>query len=183
MITIDQSILEILAPLINSSAGDLWAEIATRAGNGGLQTLVVGLFLLAGYLLHKEKIKSCTYSCLAALLSSGILVQITKFAVGRGRPGVALSTWTFKPWTTSNNWHSFPSGHAATSFSLATVITAFHPRLWWLWYGVAAFIGFGRVVSESHFPTDVLAVAFIGSLCGVLCLLVAGKYFNLDIKL
>ncbi len=167
-----------LAPLIKSSAGDLWAKIATHAGNGGLQALAVVLFLIAGCLLNKKKIKCCTYSCLAALLLSGILVQITKFAVGRGRPGMRLPAWTFKPWTSSNNWHSFPSGHAASSFSLATVITAFYPRLWWLWYGVAAFIGFGRVISESHFPTDVLAGAILGSLCGGLCLLVVRKYIN-----
>ena len=174
---LDHSILEILAPLINSSAGEVWAKIAAQAGNGGIQALAIALLLLAGWHLHKEKIKRCTYSCLAALLLSGILVQLFKFAVGRGRPGIALSAWTFRPWTSSNNWHSFPSGHAASSFSIATVVTAFYPRLWWLWYGLASFIATGRVVGESHFPTDVLAGALLGSLCGGLCFLVVRKYF------
>ncbi len=176
---LDHDILEILAPLMNSSAGDVWAKIAARAGNGGIQALTVALFLLAGWHLQKEKIKRCTCSCLAALLLSGILVQLFKFTVGRGRPGIALSAWSFRPWTSSNNWHSFPSGHAASSFSIAAVFTAFYPRLWWLWYGVASFIGVGRVVRESHFPTDVVAGALLGSLCGGLCFSAVCRYFSL----
>ena len=177
MPALDHRILEILAPVINSSSGDMWARIATLAGNGGLQALLTALYLLAGWYFHKKKIAICAFSCLAGLAVSGIIVQLFKFAVGRGRPGMEFPAWTFRPWVLDNDWHSFPSGHAASTFSIATVITVFYPRLWWLWYGIASFIGIGRVVSESHFPTDVVAGALLGSLCGGLCIFLVRRYF------
>ena len=82
--------MEILAPVINSSSGDMWARIATLAGNGGLEALLTALFLLAGWYFHQKKIAICVFSCLAGLAVSGILVQLFKFAVGRGRPGMEL---------------------------------------------------------------------------------------------
>src|SRR5712691_4572539 len=41
--------------------------------------------------------------------------------------------------------HSFPSGHAATSFAAATVLTAFAPRWAVAWFLLALAVGFARV--------------------------------------
>src|SRR5262249_43678530 len=48
--------------------------------------------------------------------------------------------------------HSFPSGHAATSFAAATVLTAFAPRLAPAWFLLAVAIGFSRVYVGVHYP-------------------------------
>jgi membrane-associated phospholipid phosphatase len=60
---------------------------------------------------------------------------------------------------------SFPSGHAAGAFSVATVIaTRYHNHRWvpWVMYGTAAAISFSRVTTSAHFPSDVFLGAALG---------------------
>lgn len=59
--------------------------------------------------------------------------------------------------------HSFPSGHTSAAFSGASFI---QHRYGWK-YGIpayigASFVGFSRVESFNHFPSDVMAGAAIG---------------------
>jgi undecaprenyl-diphosphatase len=58
--------------------------------------------------------------------------------------------------------HSFPSGHAATSFACATVLASFAPRLAVPLYLLAAAIAYSRVYVGVHYPLDVLAGALLG---------------------
>lgn len=71
--------------------------------------------------------------------------------------------------------NSFPSGHAAEAFAIATVFERrYRDHKWvpWIAYGVATLIGFSRVTLQSHFPSDV----FIGSAIGY----VVGRYVALQ---
>ena len=60
---------------------------------------------------------------------------------------------------------SFPSGHAAGVFSVATVIASrYHNHRWvpWVMYGMATAISFSRVTTSAHFPSDVFLGAALG---------------------
>jgi membrane-associated phospholipid phosphatase len=60
---------------------------------------------------------------------------------------------------------SFPSGHAAGAFSVATVIASrYHNHRWvpWVMYGMASAISFSRVTTSAHFPSDVFLGAALG---------------------
>jgi undecaprenyl-diphosphatase len=70
--------------------------------------------------------------------------------------------------------HSFPSGHTATSFACATVLSAFAPRWRVPFFLLATLIGLSRVYNAMHYPTDVLAGALLGVLTALL-LLAAGR--------
>lgn len=57
---------------------------------------------------------------------------------------------------------SFPSGHTAAAFVMATMITLFYPTYSILAYVMASLIGSARVLLGVHFPTDILAGMVLG---------------------
>jgi undecaprenyl-diphosphatase len=58
--------------------------------------------------------------------------------------------------------HSFPSGHAATSFACAAMLASFRPRLAPPLFLLAAAVAYSRVYVGVHYPLDVLAGAVLG---------------------
>lgn len=63
---------------------------------------------------------------------------------------------------------SFPSGHTADNFAAAAVLTLFYRRRGWIYFLVATAVGYSRIYTGSHWPSDVLASAFLGTGLGVL---------------
>ena len=65
--------------------------------------------------------------------------------------------------------YSFPSGHTATAFALATSLSITYPK----WYVIApsalwaCSVGVSRMNEGVHYPSDVLAGAVIGAGCAV----------------
>ena len=65
---------------------------------------------------------------------------------------------------------SFPSGHTAATFSLATSLSITYPK----WYVIAPSalwacgVGFSRINQGVHYPSDVLTGAVIGTGCAFL---------------
>jgi undecaprenyl-diphosphatase len=57
---------------------------------------------------------------------------------------------------------SFPSGHAATGFAAATMLSLSFPRFAPFLYVLAAAVAFSRVYVGVHYPLDVLGGAALG---------------------
>lgn len=91
---------------------------------------------------------------LSNILAGGI-VQATKIVVGRERPN-------------NSGYHSFPSGHTETAFVAAEFLhQEFKDKSVWIsigGYGVATFVGIGRIYNNKHWVSDVVAGAGIGIL-------------------
>ena len=66
---------------------------------------------------------------------------------------------------------SFPSGHASAAFFAATILTARDGRRSVpLWFGLAAAVGTSRAYVRIHHPSDVVAGAIVGAVCGRIAL-------------
>jgi len=136
---------------------------------GEVVALPVSL-MAAGYMRHDNYQVDTALSATLAYADSAIVDLGAKAVTRRQRPSDVLPTGTFtgtffngskSPFKGS----SFPSGHAAAAFSVATVIAnryGNHKWVPWAVYGMATFIGLSRISTNAHFASDVFVGAAIG---------------------
>lgn len=108
-------------------------------------------------------------AALVALVTSHLVVRVLKRRTERPRPYLVLAD--SRSVVTPLPDYSFPSGHAAASFALATVVAAFWPRWMSAAFAAAALVGLSRTYLGHHYPSDVVAGALIGMLFAYLSLL------------
>jgi membrane-associated phospholipid phosphatase len=96
----------------------------------------------------------------------GLITNLLKRLVGRGRPGEFEASGAFAFQNIFNDWtfQSFPSGHSATSIALAFVIGFLWPRLFPAFLVIGLVVAVSRVPVGAHYPTDVFAGVVVGML-------------------
>lgn len=62
---------------------------------------------------------------------------------------------------------SFPSGHAATSFAAATILSFAFPKAAPVFFVLAAAVAYSRVYVGVHYPLDVIAGAVLGTFIAI----------------
>lgn len=144
----------------------LWSQAAYYAGLGGVQGGLMAVIAFAAWRLGRRDPALNALGGVGALIAAGAAVQVFKHLVGRPRPRLDLPAWEYFGPTLSSDLHSFPSGHATTSFALAALLAACYPRLAAPLYLAASLISVGRVAGGSHFLSDVLGGALLGLLLG-----------------
>ncbi len=97
------------------------------------------------------------------------LATLVKFVVGTRRPSGG------GPLIAIPHSDSFPSGHTATSFACATVLTALVPRAAPAFYVLALAIGYSRVFVGVHWPLDAVGGAVLGIATALLLLAVTRR--------
>jgi undecaprenyl-diphosphatase len=100
----------------------------------------------------------------AAVWSADLLALAAKELTGRSRPFAAFPE--VDPLLGVTVGGSLPSGHAATSFAGAVVLSYFFRRALPALVVLAVLIAFSRVYVGVHYPLDVLAGAALGTLVG-----------------
>lgn len=96
----------------------------------------------------------------------GLIANLLKRLVGRGRPDEFADVGAFFFRNFSNDWQfqSFPSGHATTAIALAFVVGFLRPRLFLLFFAVGVIVSLSRVPVGMHYPTDVFGGLIVGTL-------------------
>jgi undecaprenyl-diphosphatase len=142
-------------------------EGLSYAGRLGLIWIVIALVLSAVY----RRWGVLVLTVLAVALADWTTTAI-KALVDRPRPFVRYP----EPDVLVPRPHdaSFPSGHAATSFAAATILSFAFPKWTPAFLLLAAAIAFSRVYVGVHYPLDVISGAALGALIAIaLRLLVA----------
>lgn len=121
---------------------------------------------ILGFWRKQRHLRKIVYEATWAALIALVLATGSGQFFGRIRPYLAdASIQALIPAPLTQ--YSFPSGHTATAFAAAVVIVYGSPGVGLLSLLFAALIGFGRMATGVHYPTDVLAGALLGGLVGV----------------
>jgi undecaprenyl-diphosphatase len=130
----------------------------TRLMNGGWGW-VLGLIVAA--ILDGRRGRRALHSVVTPLWFATMTVEFpVKSYFRRRRPFIdvvqAISVGR-KPGT-----YSFPSGHSASSFAGAWLVSRHYPELSLLWFSIATLVAFSRIYVGAHYPGDVVSGAIAG---------------------
>ena len=142
----------------------------TKLGNGWCMVLVAGLYLI----LNRKKLALLVIS---SFLLSGLLAQVLKYSLPEARPAILLEKSNYPYFIqhiTLHSYSSFPSGHSASAFALAAVLTFYFPNKWWSvpLFLYACLVGYSRIYLGDHFLIDVISGAVIGLASAIACWIV-----------
>ena len=127
---------------------------------------ILGAILIALFIWKKNRLMVIS-AAISVFLSRLIIAEIIKNIVHRARPYVVLET-ARKIINGNTDFKSFPSGHAAIFFAIATAVYLHNKKLG-IWFFVAAILmGIARIFVGVHWPTDILAGAMIGIVSGII---------------
>lgn len=128
------------------------------------------VFYVTGLAKHNPHAENAGLLAAEAIADTQIVSFVMKHAVGRLTPsdipphGDLGDTW-FKYKGTFTNGGGFPSGHTASAFAVAAVVSGrYHRRRWvpWVAYGTATLLSLTRLPDQAHFPSEIFIGAALG---------------------
>ncbi|MEO7394116.1 MAG: phosphatase PAP2 family protein [Chitinophagaceae bacterium] len=134
-----------------------------------------GFFCIAtGILLFLINKRFLGLMILSSYAISGIIAQVLKYFIIEPRPAILLKDSSYQYFiddVTLHNLHAFPSGHTASAFALASVLSfaAKNKSYSIIFLCGAVLVGYSRIYLAQHFIDDVLAGAVIGVVSVIIC--------------
>jgi membrane-associated phospholipid phosphatase len=145
--------------LLGSSAADTLFKPGKYVGNGA--TIVGASFAAyaAGRWMEKPRLQHLGMDEIEGAILSQAITEAAKFAIRRDRP--------IQPGGKQASGYSMPSGHAALTFTAATILQqhlgykAGVPT-----YLIASYVAMSRLHDNNHYASDVIAGAATGIIIG-----------------
>ncbi len=132
--------------------------------------VIIGSFYLGGLVFNRKKEKETAFYLLEALIFTQGITQGIKHLTGRARPFAEKGAFSFEGLRVHPSSYSlsFPSGHSATAFTLASVIAEQYNNkvIDILSYSLAFLAAWARVNDNVHFTSDVFFGGVLGHWIG-----------------
>jgi hypothetical protein len=129
---------------------------------------IVGIYGGSGYLMKNEKMQETALLSYESFLVAESICVSVKYASGRARPKRGRGPYSYKPFSFDTSDTAFPSGHATSAFSIASVFASEYENAWVgiLAYGFACLSGWERLYDDKHWASDVWFGAALGTVVG-----------------
>ncbi|WCN39340.1 phosphatase PAP2 family protein [Aneurinibacillus uraniidurans] len=163
LLSFDRWLFHWLNTKLYSPALDPFMILATRISDKGIFWFLVAFVLL---LQHKRLGLRPGVTLLVGIGIGGVLENIFKPLISRPRPPLVEDT--VRQLVELPVSHSFPSGHAVSSFVSMYVLYRLFPRTIWWALPCALVMSYSRIYVGVHYPLDVLAGAVIGIMAGMI---------------
>jgi membrane-associated phospholipid phosphatase len=148
-----------------SGVADRFADVGRGFGNGLYTVPALAAAYAGGELSDDKRLRRASLDAVESLAISGLFVTGTKVLAGRNRPYVGAGRGDWDGPSSSNDQYSFPSGHSAAAFSIATTFAVEYgdvPGVAPGAYALAALTALSRVYNNKHWASDV----FVGGALG-----------------
>lgn len=118
-----------------------------------------------GCITHNNTLTNAGLQSFKALIITDAVVGIIKYSVQRTRPYATDNPYNIHSIFNTRNNVSFPSGHTADAFAMATAICHFIPNKYYHIpiYLLATAVGLSRIHDNKHWASDVFMGAVIGT--------------------
>jgi len=142
----------------------------------GYSQYLLALVVLYLALCSRKWFKVTVLAVLAACIARYGVKEVIVLFVERARPFITNGEiHPFINTSVSENYQSFPSGHAIAFFALAAVIYKYN-RKWGIFFFMSAIcMGVARVTAGVHYPTDIIWGAILGVSTGVCVVFLVDK--------
>ncbi len=140
-------------------------ELITKLGISTWYLVVsLLLFFLFRFYLQKTLYANRALLFFTAVALSGIAAVLAKLVLARYRPKLLFENglYGFDLFRVAYEYNSFPSGHVATIFSVASILALFLPKYRIYFFALTIAVALSRIALTAHFVSDVIAGACIG---------------------
>jgi len=141
----------------------------------------MGNFLFAAFVavvLYLRGERLLAYELIIGILTLALVVQCFKVSIRRTRPYDVVEN--MRVVGVRNGGHSFPSGHTSQAFFMAALTIHFYqlpmPQSLMLYF-IALMVGVSRIYVGMHYPRDVIAGSMLGTVWGILGVIVNSNIF------
>lgn len=150
-----------VAQTVSLAADHDWFNVWLFFGLVGGGALALGRGLTPG-------VRALLLVCVSVALAM-LLGETLKWFFGRYRPVMYFDhgLYGFSWFASKGKMHSFPSGHTFRIFSAMTALALVWPRARVPLLGFAVLVGVCRVLVTCHYPSDIIAGAFVGVFCAL----------------
>ena len=157
---------------------DLFVNVFTRLGDGGIFLICVGLILIMF-----RKSRKVGMGMVGGILIGAIFTNLTiKNVVARPRPyayTLEYQNWWIAAGQVLESEFSFPSGHTTAAMASMTPVFFFcNKKKSWTAFLFVIALGASRNYLMVHFPSDILGGIIVGGIAGLIAYILLEAFYE-----